>query len=34
VVRDSKARQDGTLIFSRTAWAGFITSVKDYPRGG
>jgi hypothetical protein len=34
VVRDSKARQEGTLIFSRTAWAGFITSLKDCPRGG
>jgi Domain of unknown function (DUF397) len=34
VVRDSKARQEGTLIFSRTAWAGFITSLKDGPQGG
>ena len=34
VVRYSKARQEGTLIFSRTAWAGFITSLKDYPHGG
>lgn len=33
VVRDSKARQEGTLIFSRTAWAGFITGVK-YPHRG
>ena len=33
VVRDSKARQEGTLIFSRTAWAGFITDVK-YPHRG
>ena len=34
VVRDSKARQEGTLIFSRTAWAGFLSSVKEYPNGG
>jgi hypothetical protein len=34
VVRDSKARQEGTLIFSLTAWAGFITSLKDGPQGG
>jgi Domain of unknown function (DUF397) len=34
VVRDSKARQEGTLIFSQTAWAGFITSLKDCPHRG
>lgn len=34
VVRDSKARQEGTLIFSRAAWAGFITNVKSKPHGG
>jgi hypothetical protein len=34
VVRDSKARRDGTLIFSRTAWAGFVCTVKKYPHGG
>jgi len=34
VVRDSKARQEGTLIFSRTAWTGFISSVKEYSHGG
>jgi hypothetical protein len=34
VVRDSKARQEGTLIFSRTAWADFVTSLKAYPHGG
>lgn len=34
VVRDSKRRQAGTLMFSRTAWAGFITSVKEDPYGG
>ena len=34
VVRDSKARQEGTLIFSRTAWAGFITGVKKHQHGG
>ena len=34
VVRDSKARQEGTLIFSRTAWAGFVSSVKDNPPAG
>ena len=34
VVRDSKARQEGTLIFSRTAWAGFVSSLRDYPHGG
>jgi hypothetical protein len=34
VVRDSKARQEGTLIFSRAAWAGFITSLKAHPHGG
>ena len=34
VVRDSKARQEGTLIFNRIAWAGFITSVKEYPYRG
>jgi hypothetical protein len=33
-VRDSKARQEGTLIFSRTAWADFVSSVKDDPHGG
>ena len=34
VVRDSKARQEGTLIFSRTTWAGFVSCVKHYPPGG
>lgn len=34
VVRDSKARQEGTLIFSRAAWAGFTTSLKEDPHGG
>ncbi len=33
-VRDSKARQEATLIFSRTAWAGFVTSLKKGPQGG
>jgi Domain of unknown function (DUF397) len=33
VVRDSKATQEGVLIFSRTTWAGFITSVKEYSHG-
>jgi hypothetical protein len=33
-VRDSKARQEGTLIFGRIAWAGFVTSVKEYPYRG
>jgi hypothetical protein len=33
-VRDSKARQEGTLIFSRAAWAGFVTSLKQYPHSG
>ncbi len=33
VVRDSKARQAGTLVFSRAAWAGFITSLKEAPSG-
>jgi hypothetical protein len=34
VVRDSKARREGTLIVSRAAWAGFIISLKEYPNGG
>lgn len=34
VVRDSKARQEGTLIFSRATWTGFITSLRDHPHGG
>jgi hypothetical protein len=34
MVRDSKARQEGTLIFSRAAWAGFITSLSEYPHRG
>ena len=34
VVRDSKARREGTLIFSRAALAGFITTLKEYPHGG
>jgi hypothetical protein len=34
VVRDSKARREGTLMFSRAAWAGFITTLKEYPPGG
>jgi hypothetical protein len=34
VVRDSKARPEGTLVFSRAAWAGFVTSLKQYPHGG
>jgi hypothetical protein len=33
VVRDSKARQEGTLVFSRPAWAGFIASLKEAPPG-
>jgi Domain of unknown function (DUF397) len=33
VVRDSKARQDGTLVYSRAAWAGFIASLKEAPPG-
>jgi hypothetical protein len=34
VVRDSKARQEGTLIVSRAVWAGFIARLKEYPHGG
>ena len=34
VVRDSKARREGTLMFGRAAWAGFITTLKEYPHGG
>jgi hypothetical protein len=34
VVRDSKARQEGMLTLSRAVWAGFITSLKEYPHGG
>jgi hypothetical protein len=34
VVRDSKASQEGTLIFSRVAWAGFVTSLKEDPHDG
>ena len=33
VVRDSKARQDGTLVFSRAAWAGFLASLRQTPPG-
>jgi len=33
VVRDSKARQKDTLVFSRPAWAGFIASLKEAPPG-
>ena len=29
VVRDSKARQEGTLVFSRAAWAGFIATLRE-----
>ncbi len=29
VVRDSKARQAGTLAFSRAAWAGFVAGLKE-----
>ena len=32
-VRDSKARQEGPLVFSRAAWAGFIASLKEAPPG-
>ena len=34
VVRDSKARQEGALIVSPAAWAGFIGRLKEYPHGG
>jgi hypothetical protein len=33
VVRDSKARQAGTLVFSRAAWAGFIATLTPPPPG-
>ena len=33
VVRDSKARQEGTLVFSRAAWSGFIAALKEPPPG-
>lgn len=33
VVRDSKARQEATLVFSRAAWAGFIASLMEAPPG-
>ncbi len=33
VVRDSKARQEGTLVFSRAAWSGFIAALKESPPG-
>lgn len=33
VVRDSKARQEGTLVFSRAAWAGFVATLGERPRG-
>jgi uncharacterized protein DUF397 len=33
VVRDSKARQEGTLVFSRAAWSGFIATLKEPPPG-
>ena len=33
VVRDSKARQDGTLVFGRAAWAGFLASLRQTPPG-
>jgi hypothetical protein len=33
VVRDSKARQEGTLIFSRAAWTGFVASLREAPPG-
>jgi hypothetical protein len=33
VVRDSKARQEATLVFSRAAWAGFIASLREVAPG-
>ena len=33
VVRDSKARQDGTLVFSQAAWADFIGTLEEFPSG-
>ncbi|MGD0927940.1 MAG: DUF397 domain-containing protein [Streptosporangiaceae bacterium] len=33
VVRDSKARQEGTLVFSRAAWSRFIATLKEPPPG-
>ncbi|MCW2911890.1 MAG: hypothetical protein JWL68_6679 [Actinomycetia bacterium] len=29
VVRDSKSKQAGPLIFSRAAWAGFVATLKE-----
>jgi hypothetical protein len=33
VVRDSKARQAGMLVFSRAAWAGFAAGLKESSPG-
>ena len=33
VVRDSKAAQDGTLVFSHATWAGFLASLRRTPHG-
>jgi Domain of unknown function (DUF397) len=33
VVRDSKAAQDGTLVFSQATWAGFLASLRRTPHG-